>query len=851
MPGTRYQLEVNPEVPPRLKRLEEIANNLWYSWDRPTRALFARLHPGLWRAVKHSPKAFLKRIDQKRLQETADDPVFLGTLNRVLSAYDTYHQVSSNAELPGRPPLQKDDLIAYFCAEFGFHESLPIYSGGLGILAGDHCKGASDLRLPFIAVGLLYRQGYFHQSIDREGHQHAHYADNDFDDMAIEQILRDDGSEVRISVEFPGRKVWAKVWRAIAGNTRLYLLDANLPENRAEDRDITHQLYGGDSRTRIEQEILLGVGGARALRELGIRPTVWHINEGHAAFLVLERIRNLMDQGLTFAEAIEASAANTVFTTHTPVPAGHDHFGEDVVAEYFRDYCQATGLRMDEVLGMGRSNGTAEFNMTALALRGSRFHNGVSRIHGEVSAQICSGMWPEVTPPENPMDYVTNGVHVPTFLATDWYETFDRYLGMGWQHRQTDQSCWQGVHRIPDQIFWSIRQSLKAQMLHLVRHRMRVQHLRNQGSEAHLDRVVRFADPTNPTVLTIGFARRFATYKRATLLFNNLDWLRQIFAEAKRPVLFIFAGKAHPADRPGQELIRKIAEMSQRQEFEGRILMVEGYDLHLARRLVAGVDVWLNNPVYPLEASGTSGMKAAINGAINLSVLDGWWGEGYDGKNGWAIKPAAEGIDPEQRDREEARTLYELLQDSVIPMYYRSTALGYSPEWVAMAKNSIASIMPRFNMQRMLTEYCEKLYAPAAAQWRHYAGDNFDGARHVAAWKARVRDAWPGVKMRRVDAPVSRIRYGNTLHFEVAVQLNGLTADDLAVELVFTRPGEPTNARAKRYALRPQQALEHGEFLFARELTPDQCGKMEYRVRVFPTQKLLTHPFEMGMNIWL
>ena len=850
MPGTRYQLEVNPQVPQRLARLDELANNLWYSWDRPTRSLFARLGAGLWRAVHHSPKAFLKRIDQKRINEAADDPVFLGTMNRVLSAFDSYH-TEPRLNLPGKPPLQATDLIAYFCAEFGFHESLPIYSGGLGILAGDHCKGASDLRLPFVAVGLLYRQGYFRQTIDREGNQTAHYGDNDFDDMPIEPVRAEDGSDLRVGVDFPGRTVWAKIWRARVGNNSLYLLDTQLDENTEADRGIAHQLYGGDRRTRIEQEILLGIGGVRALAALGLRPTVWHINEGHAAFQVLERIRNLVAQNMPFAAALEAAAANTVFTTHTPVPAGHDHFADDMVMHYFDEFCKATGLDRDGLLGMGRVGGGGEFNMTALALRGSRFHNGVSRIHGEVSSRICGDMWPQVTAAENPMDYVTNAVHVPTFLATDWYETFDRHLGLGWQHRLTEKGCWEGVQRIPDQIFWSIRQSLKAQLLHLVHSRVRQQHLRNQGSEAHLDRVLRCADPTNPTVLTIGFARRFATYKRAALLFNNLDWLREILSDAQRPVLFIFAGKAHPADEPGRQLIRQIAELSHQREFEGRILLVEGYDLHLARRMVAGVDVWLNNPIYPLEASGTSGMKAAINGAINLSVLDGWWGEGYDGKNGWAIKPAADGLDPAQRDADEARTLYELLQDSVIPMYYRNTSLGYSPEWVAMAKQSIASIMPRFNMQRMLADYTEKFYSPAAEQWRKYAGDSFSGARHVADWKARVRAAWPRIGLRRIDQTVPRIRYGETLRFEVAVQLDGLTPRDLTVELVFTRPGEPTSVRARRYVLHHERPLENGEHLFSRELTPDQCGKMEYRIRVFPTHALLTHPFEMGMMLWL
>ena len=852
MPGIRYQLEVNPEIPPRLARLDELANNLWYSWDRPTRTLFARLNSALWSGVHHSPKAFLKSIDQKRINEAAADPVFLGTMNRVLSAYDSY-QAEPQPELPGKPPLQAADLIAYFCAEFGFHESLPIYSGGLGILAGDHCKGASDLRLPFIAVGLLYQQGYFRQTIDREGNQTAHYGDNDFDDMPIVPMRGEDGRDVRVAVDFPGRTVWAKVWRARVGPNSLYLLDTKLEENSAADQRIVHQLYGGDRRARIEQEILLGVGGVRALNALGLRPTVWHINEGHAAFLVLERIRNLVAQDMPFAAALEAAAANTVFTTHTPVPAGHDHFPDDMVMHYFADFCKAAGLDRDALLAMGRVGATAagEFNMTALALRGSRFHNGVSRIHGEVSSRICGDMWPQIAANENPMDYVTNSVHVPTFLATDWHETFDRYLGLGWQHRLTDQSCCDGVHRIPDQVFWSIHQSLKAQLLHLVQNRVRHQYLRNQGSEAPLDRVLRSADPSNPTVLTIGFARRFATYKRATLLFNNLDWLREILSDAERPVLFIFAGKAHPADEPGRHLVRQITELSRQREFEGKILMVEDYDLHLARRMVAGVDVWLNNPIYPLEASGTSGMKAAINGALNLSVLDGWWGEGYDGMNGWAIKPAAEGLNDSQRDADEARALYELLQDNIIPMYYNNTSLGHSPEWVKMAKQSIASIMPRFNMQRMLSDYARKFYSPAAEQWRKYSANNFSGAARVADWKARIRAAWPSISLRRIDHAAARIRYGETLRFEIAVQLDGLTPKDLTVEMVFTRPGEPGSARALRYVLQHERPLENGEHLFARELTPDQCGKLEYRVRVFPTHELLTHPFEMGMMIWL
>lgn len=855
MAGTVYKLEVNPTLPARLERLEELANNLWYSWDRPTRALFARMHPALWRAAGHNPKAFLKRVDQKRLDTAAEDPVFLGSLNRVLSAYDTYHDSASQPAATSKR-FNKDDLIAYFCAEFGFHESLPIYSGGLGILAGDHCKAASDLGLPFIGVGLLYRQGYFHQTLDSDGSQQALYSDSDFDDLPISPFLNADGSTLRITVDMPDRCVHARIWEARVGHVRLVLLDTYLPENSEHDRHITHRLYGGDREMRLEQEILLGIGGVRALAAIDAKPTVWHINEGHAAFLILERIRSLSRQGLDFPTALEAVASNVVFTTHTPVPAGHDHFAEDVIARYFAQWCHDVGTSPDQLIALGKLPREHEFNMTTLAIRGSRFHNGVSRIHGGVSANICASMWPQIDPEENPLDYITNGVHAPTFLATEWYETFDRYLGVGWNQRQTDSACWENIHRIPDTTFWSIRQMLKAQLLHLVRDRISEQHTRNQGSPSHLDRLLKLADPAKPNVLTIGFARRFATYKRAALLFQDTTWLEAIMADSERPVLFLFAGKAHPADHPGQDLIRRIAEMSRLPQFEGRILLLEGYDLHLSRRLVAGVDVWLNNPIYPLEASGTSGMKAAMNGAINLSVLDGWWEEGYEQAggvaNGWAIKPAPANMDDARRDAEEARTLYELLQDHVIPTYYRSGPMGYSPEWVAIAKRSIASIMPRFNVTRMLGEYVQKLYIPAATQGRRYSSDSYAPAHDVAGWKARVRSAWPGVRLARVDTPAHRMSFGESTRIEVAVQLDGLSPDDVTIEAIFNRPiAGRSGFGGRHYPLSHVGKDDRGQHLYVLNLTPEQCGKLEYRLRAYPAHPLLTHRFEMGMMLWL
>ena len=849
-PGTPYSLEVYPNLPERLARLEELAGNLWYSWDRPTRELFERLHPSLWNAVGDNPKAFLRRVDERRLVHAADDPVFRSSFERALSAYDAYLEASTRFE--GTQRFLGDDLIAYFCAEFGFHESLPIYSGGLGILAGDHCKAASDMGVPLIGVGLLYRQGYFSQTIDGEGNQGATYADSNFSELPVELVTADDGADLRVSVELPGRSVALRVWRASVGRVKLFLLDTDVPENDDRDRGITYRLYGGDRTMRIEQEIVLGVGGVRALAQLGLKPTVWHMNEGHAAFLVLERVRLLRQAGLDFESALEAVAGNTVFTTHTAVPAGHDHFPEEMLADYFSSYALELGIDDDTLLALGRTPSGEDFDMTALAVRGSRFHNGVSRLHGQVSAAMLKDMWPQVTAEENPIDHVTNGVHVPTFLSLEWIDAFDRFLGPDWRQRMQDPANWRAIDGLPDDAFWSVHQFLKSRMLQTLRQRVRDQHFRNQGSEAHLDRLLKHADPVNPNVLTIGFGRRFATYKRATLLFENLDWLEQLLSDAERPVLFVFAGRAHPADIPGQDVIRKIAEFARLPFLEGKLLLVEGYDLQLARALVSGVDVWLNNPVHPLEASGTSGMKAGMNGVINLSVLDGWWAEGYDGSNGWAIKPAAQTLDQAHRNREESRTLYEILQDQVIPMYYDRNDTGYSPEWIGLAKRSIASILPRYNATRMVGEYVSKFYSAAARHGRRYGEASYAAAKGVAAWKARVRAAWPGVALRRVDVPKARLKFGQGLRLELVVTLNGLAPEDVIVELLLGAPEyESTEQKPRPYRFAADGAVDGGgKQRFVLDLAPEVCGRLDYRIRAYPWHELLAHPFELGLMIW-
>ncbi|TMH60648.1 MAG: glycosyltransferase family 1 protein [Betaproteobacteria bacterium] len=850
-PGTHFFLEVHPTIPPRLARLEELATNLWYTWDRPTRSLFGWLHPGLWDAVGHSPKAFLRRIDEKRLVDAAVDPAFLTAFDGVIAAYDSYHGEARSEE--SKTSLGQNDLVAYFCAEFGFHESLPLYAGGLGILAGDHCKAASDLHLPFVAVGLLYRQGYFSQTIDGEGKQLAVYTDSDFEDLPIAPVRRQDGGELQVALELAGRKVQVKVWEARVGHVTLFLLDTDVPANRAADRHITYRLYGGDRNTRLEQEIVLGVGGVRALAAMGLKPTVWHMNEGHAAFLVLERLRTIMRTGVDLDSALEAVASDTVFTTHTAVEAGHDRFSRETIERYFGDMLREFSLSPEALCALGATPDGDEFDMTALAVRGSGYHNGVSRVHRDVTAQMLRELWPQIPVDEKPVGYVTNGVHTSTFLSSQMKALFDHYVDPAWTRGLTEQQWRDGVERIPDELFWGARRNLKTALLQLVRARIRLQHARNQGSETHLDRLFKFVDPDNPNVLTIGFARRFAQYKRAMLLFDNPDWLREIVSDRDKPVVFIFAGKAHPADVPGQELIRRVHEATRMPALEGKILLVEGYDLHLSRRLVAGVDVWLNNPVYPLEACGTSGMKAAMNGAINLSVLDGWWAEGYEGDNGWAIRPESLVLDEHRRDHEEAHTLYEFLQDQVLPLYYAKGDADYSPGWTRMAKRSIASIMPRFRAVRMVGEYVTKFYLPASQQGRALAEQQFAPAARIAAWKARVRAAWPQVSLRRLDTPKQRIGFGQNIAVEVGAKLDGLAPEDVVVELLMTRlEHDSGEERVIRYPLASTGKLDGaGEHVFRLDVAPELCGKLDYRIRAYPRPEALMHPFEMGLMVWV
>jgi starch phosphorylase len=872
MVNSSFPLQVSPTIPQPLRRLADLAENFWFSWYPETGQLFRKLDAVLWRKVEGNPKLFLRCVDQGILERAAEDREYVAGYDRVLQAFDDYLRTSSAAKLDELAP---GDLVAYFCAEFGLHESFPIYSGGLGVLAGDHCKAASDLSLPFVAVGLLYRQGYFDQRIDRNGQQIPDYAPIEPRSTPLTIAHSGPDRELRVSCPFPGREVALRVWRAAVGRVTVLLLDTDVDENTAEDRRITHVLYGGDREHRLQQEVVLGVGGVRALRALGHAPTVWHINEGHAAFSVLERLRELTSRGLPFAAALETTAAGTVFTTHTPVSAGHDVFQPERVARQFEGYPAALGITVDEMLDLGRAPEHLDaFNMTRLAIRGAAAVNGVSKIHGQVSARLCQANWPDVPPSENPVGYVTNGVHVPTFLRANWSALFDKHLAPDWRARIMDRALMAKILEIPDAQFWQTNQKVKSLMLRVVRERLERQHKRNGLSEAHIHRLLKLVDPGDPNVLTIGFARRFATYKRATLLMTDLRWLEQLVRNEDRPVLFLFAGKAHPADEPAQWMIREIQRISSQPPFIGKILLLEGYDMGISRILVSGVDVWLNTPVHPFEASGTSGMKAAINGTVNLSVLDGWWAEAYESRrehrNGWGIPPAVETQDAADRDRQDAVTLYEILQDEVIPLYYaRDEKLGYSPEWVALCKRSMASILPAFNSERVLRDYLQSFYAPAARQGRALAADDFTVARELAAWKAKVRAAWPGVELRRAGVAPTEALFLETVSLEVELVLNGLAPSDVRVECVVRRvlaseleaplPGYAENRRPRPgvnfvdgegVLLERFTAVEPGDGGVCRyrlDFKPPWAGSLLYEIRAFPQHPHLTHPYELGL----
>jgi glycogen phosphorylase len=734
--------------------------------------------------------------------------------------------------------------------EFGLHESLPIYSGGLGILAGDHCKAASDLRLPLVAVGLFYHQGYFTQRIDSHGSQQALYLPVTAEDVPLAPVRGRDGEELRVTVPIRGAQVQVRIWQVPVGHIRLVLLDCDVPENAPEHRSITYQLYGGGQEMRIQQEIVLGVGGVRALRAMGLSPTVWHINEGHAAFSILERVREQTARGVEFEAAVEAVAAATVFTTHTVVQAGHDRFPHALLREFLGGLVREIGAPEKQVLALGAEPGEGLFNMTAMALRGSRFANGVSEIHREVASRMERYVWPQVAPEENPLRAITNGVHLSTFMARVWVQVFHDHFPE-WTRRLLDERYWQAIDEIPYFRFVAVRQRLKRDLLTDVHQRLLRQHARNGTPEAMVARITRHVQNPAATMLVLGFARRFATYKRAALLLRDRARLARILNDSKRPAIVIFAGKAHPRDEPGQALIRELHAASMEPDLIGRLLVVEGYDLHFARNLVQGCDVWLNTPEYPLEACGTSGMKAGINGVVNVSVLDGWWPEGYDGSNGFAIRPVGPQFDAEARAGEEARQLLDILETQVVPRYYGGKREGWSEDWVRLSKNSMKTLIPRFNAQRMMQDYLHRAYAPASRRGAELGAAQGRRALELAQWKQKVRHAWDGVRLAAEPAPAV-LPHGERLKLRVRAQLNGLAPEDLTVECLLGRQQPPMDfeGRLAIHFAGGGSARGNGEALYELDLEP-MPGLQHYRIRAYPRHRDLIHPFEMGCMAWL
>ena len=836
---------VNPKLPDRIGRLRDIAYNVWFSWNPRAQALYEGINPELWEHVNHNPVKFLLQIQQEELNRVAIDGGYLAAYDQVVADYDLYMSEKKwfqehFTSWPGRP-------VAYFSAEFGLHESLPIYSGGLGLLSGDHTKSASDLGIPFVGVGILYKHGYFSQRLNRDGWQEALYPQLKFCELPIVPSTMANGREVIVPVPFPGRTVHLKVWRMKVGVVDIYFLDSDIAINRSEDRKLTGQLYGGDSENRISQEILLGIGGVRALKALNINPCFWHINEGHSAFQCVERVRDMVREGVCVRTAIEAVRATTLFTTHTPVPAGHDVFSTEMVERYLEPVYRELGLDRDSFLGLAWDPVRKGFNMTVLALRMAGFCNGVSRLHRRVSCNMFQSFFHRVPAEEVPIHAITNGIHTETFLAQEIKELFDNHVGPDWRKNITNCEQWERIAEVPDQQLWEVHQELKRETINLVRKNIVRQMVRHQEPAERIEEARGFLDPQ---VLTVGFARRFATYKRATLLFRDRLRLARLVNDSQRPVQFIFAGKAHPADHHGKEMIKRIYEIAREEPFRGKIVFLENFDISIARNLVQGVDVWLNTPRWPMEASGTSGMKAGINGVLNFSVLDGWWPEAYNGENGYVVGTEEYAPDnEEEQDRDDSYHLYSVLENMIIPEYYQREN-GLPVKWVERMKESMRTILPAFSTERMVREYSERFYVPGATRGVEFADGRFALAQRVEDFKRFLRENWHHVDIIDVDGTGYRdMNVGDDLYLTATVKLGPIQHNDVAVEVIV---GEDESEDLRSLRAAPMELLERtgeGAYRFAGEISLDQ-GTLGYTVRVRPHSPYFINKFEVPLVTW-
>jgi len=852
---------VLPHLPERLKALHKMAYNMWWCWSHEAVALFRRIEVEAWEALDHSPVKLLGALDPARVEQLLHDDGFLAHMDRVEEAFDNYMSAPTwyqenyaAAERNGSSDLGHDLRIAYFSAEFGIHQSIPVYSGGLGVLSGDHLKSASDLGLPLMGVGLMYREGYFRQYLTVDGWQQERYPENDFFNLPLIPELNRDGEPMTIRIAFPGRELHVRIWRIQVGRVPLYLLDTNIPQNTPEDRTITARLYGGDIDMRIRQEMVLGIGGVMALRALGKPPTVCHMNEGHSAFCGLERIRALMQEsGLSFHAAREAVAAGTVFTTHTPVPAGNDVFAPQLIENYLGGYVGQFKISREEFLGLGRQNPFDQnepFGMTVLAIRLANVSNGVSKLHGQVSRRMWKNIWPELPVNETPITAITNGVHTPSWVSPDMAQLYDRYMGMSYDGRPSEAALWKRVENIPDAELWRTHERRRERLVAFCRMRLKKQ-LKNRG--ALLAEIARAEEVLDPDALTIGFARRFATYKRGTLIFRNLDRLIALLNDKDRPVQVIYSGKAHPKDHGGKELIAEILQFARRPELRRRVVFLEDYDMNVARYLVQGVDVWLNNPRRPLEASGTSGMKVCCNGGLNLSVLDGWWDEGYDGENGWAIGAREEYTDLTYQDDVESRAIYDLLEQEIVPLFYSRSSDGLPRGWLKRMKHSMMTLCPVFNTGRMVAEYLTTCYLPSAQRFLRLTGDNLQKANALAQWRQTMQRGWGQIKVEGVEVNSSDpMQVGGELPVMVRVNLGRFSPDDVEVQLFHGLVDSLGDIpRPELVPMSHNGAPKHGNIWeFHGAILCRSSGQHGFSVRVLPRHGDLASPYEPGLVCW-
>ena len=838
-----HDATVNSELPANLKPLAELSKNLWWVWNSEAKALFRDLNPDLWRSTGENPVMVLQQLSTDRIDAISKDKDMIERINAVFADFKAYMAEPMRTDVPS---------VSYFSMEYGLCNCLKIYSGGLGVLAGDYIKEASDSRVDMTAVGFLYRYGYFTQTLSVDGQQIANYEPQNFNQLPIEQVMDADGHPMVLEVPYPGRIIYSHIWRVNVGRMKLYLLDTDFDLNSEFDRSITHQLYGGDWENRIKQEYLLGIGGVLMLKKLGVKSKLYHCNEGHAALLNLQRLVDyVQDEKLNFNEALELVRASSLYTVHTPVPAGHDCFNEGLFGKYMSEFPAKLGISWADLMNMGRENPNTNerFSMSVFALNTCQEANGVSWLHGEVSKKMFAGIWKGYSWEESHVGYVTNGVHMPTWAASEWKAFYLEHLGPQVFADQSNPEAWKGIFSVSDEAIWDLRMTLKNKFINFVKRDFKAKWLANQRDPSA---VMDILEKINPNALIIGFARRFATYKRAHLLFTDLDRLAKIVNNEKFPVQFVFSGKAHPADGAGQGLIRRIMEISRMPQFLGKIIFLEDYNMVVAKRLVTGVDIWLNTPTRPLEASGTSGEKAEMNGVLNFSVLDGWWYEGYrfDEKAGWALTDKRTFTDQSQQDKLDAATIYSMLENEIIPLYFEKNSKGYSPRWIEYIKNSIGHIAPHFTMKRMIDDYIIRFYDPESRRFNALAANDFALAKEIVAWKEKVVAAWDGIKVLdfQADGPIASST-GQTYNVKAVIDTNGL-GRSIGLEFVVYRvkDGEEHLYETKQFTVTKE---DNSILTYELHDKIHDAGVFRYGFRLYPTNPNLAHRQDFAYVRWI